>query len=93
MFLERAKVYTLVNAHIQTMAFGAAFAANFFNGLNTSAWTVWVFFAVFIGDVLIWVYTVSLLTYHNESTGLTIIQSGHLQHYLPRMVRHADIWQ
>ncbi|KAJ3576886.1 hypothetical protein NP233_g123 [Leucocoprinus birnbaumii] len=39
------------------MAFGAVFAANFFNGLNTSAWTGWVFFLVFIGDVLIWVYT------------------------------------
>ncbi|KXN91421.1 Phospholipid-transporting ATPase DNF1 [Leucoagaricus sp. SymC.cos] len=40
-----------------TMAFGAVFAANFFNGLNTSAWTGWVFFLVFIGDILIWVYT------------------------------------
>jgi len=43
----------------QTMAFGAVFAANFFNGLNTSAWTGWVFFAIFIGDVLLCVYTVS----------------------------------
>lgn len=41
------------------MAFGAVFAANFFNGLNISAWTAWVFFAVFIGDALIWIYTVS----------------------------------
>lgn len=40
-----------------TMAFGAVFAANCFNGLNTSAWTVWVFFSVFIGEVLVWVYT------------------------------------
>jgi phospholipid-translocating ATPase len=40
------------------MVFAAVFAANFFNGLNTSAWTGWVFFAVFIGDVLVWVYTV-----------------------------------
>ncbi|KAF6763732.1 phospholipid-translocating ATPase [Ephemerocybe angulata] len=40
-----------------TMAFSAAFTANFFNGLNTNTWTGWVFFAVFIGDVLIWVYT------------------------------------
>ncbi|KAF9556000.1 phospholipid-translocating ATPase [Agrocybe pediades] len=39
------------------MAFSAVFTANFFNGLNTSAWTGWVFFAVFIGDILIWVYT------------------------------------
>jgi phospholipid-translocating ATPase len=40
-----------------TMVFSAVFTANFFNGLNTSAWTAWVFFAVFIGDVLVWVYT------------------------------------
>ena len=44
------------------MAFGAVFAANCFNGLNTSAWTVWVFFSVFIGEVLVWVYTVSRST-------------------------------
>ena len=41
------------------MVFSAVFTANFFNGLNTSAWTGWVFFAVFIGDVLVWIYTVS----------------------------------
>ncbi|PPQ72461.1 hypothetical protein CVT26_003714 [Gymnopilus dilepis] len=39
------------------MAFSAVFAANFYNGLNTSAWTFWVFFCIFIGDVLLWVYT------------------------------------
>ncbi|KAF9449587.1 phospholipid-translocating P-type ATPase [Macrolepiota fuliginosa MF-IS2] len=40
-----------------TMAFGAVFAANFFNGLETSAWTAWVFFAVIIGGAVMWVYT------------------------------------
>ncbi|KAF8912154.1 phospholipid-translocating ATPase [Gymnopilus junonius] len=39
------------------MVFSAVFAANFFNGLNSSAWTFWVFFCVFIGDLLVWVYT------------------------------------
>ncbi|KAI0053960.1 phospholipid-translocating P-type ATPase [Auriscalpium vulgare] len=39
------------------MAISAAIAANLFNGLNTRVWTGWVFFAVFIGIVLIWVYT------------------------------------
>jgi len=42
------------------MVFAAAFAANLYNGLNTSAWTGWVFFAVFIGNILIWIYTVSI---------------------------------
>jgi len=40
------------------MAIAAAIAANLFNGLNTRVWTAWVFFAVLIGIVLIWAYTV-----------------------------------
>jgi phospholipid-translocating ATPase len=40
-----------------TMAISAAIAANLFNGLNTKVWTAWVFFSVFIGIVLIFVYT------------------------------------
>ena len=40
------------------MVFSAVFTANLFNGLNTTAWTAWVFFAVFIGSILLWLYTV-----------------------------------
>jgi len=40
------------------MVFSAVFACNLFNGLNTTAWTAWVFFAIFIGCVLLWLYTV-----------------------------------
>ncbi len=40
------------------MAIAAATAANLFNGLNTRVWTAWVFFAVFVGIVFIWAYTV-----------------------------------
>ncbi|EEB95706.1 hypothetical protein MPER_05282, partial [Moniliophthora perniciosa FA553] len=39
------------------MVFAAVMVANLFNGLNTAVWTGWVFFAVFIGIILIWVYT------------------------------------
>ncbi|KAF9532881.1 phospholipid-translocating ATPase [Crepidotus variabilis] len=39
------------------MAFSAVFTANFFNGLNTSAWTAWVLFAVMFGNIFVWVYT------------------------------------
>uniref|UniRef100_A0A0W0FFE3 Phospholipid-transporting ATPase n=1 Tax=Moniliophthora roreri TaxID=221103 RepID=A0A0W0FFE3_MONRR len=39
------------------MVFAAVTVANLFNGLNTAVWTGWVFFAVFIGIILIWVYT------------------------------------
>ncbi|GJJ12412.1 hypothetical protein Clacol_006654 [Clathrus columnatus] len=31
--------------------------ANCFNGLNTSAWSGWVWFAVSIGIIIVWVYT------------------------------------
>ncbi|KAK7455126.1 hypothetical protein VKT23_010997 [Stygiomarasmius scandens] len=40
-----------------TMVFAAVMTANLFNGLNTSFWSGWVFFAVFIGIVLVWIYT------------------------------------
>lgn len=40
------------------MVVAAATTANLFNGLLTKFWTVWVFVAVFIGIVLIWIYTV-----------------------------------
>lgn len=44
------------------MAIAAVMAANLFNGLNTTAWTGWIWFATFLGVVLIWIYTVSSLT-------------------------------
>ncbi|PCH37630.1 phospholipid-translocating P-type ATPase [Wolfiporia cocos MD-104 SS10] len=40
-----------------TMAVAAVTAANLFNGLNTAAWTGWVYFAVALGIVLVWGYT------------------------------------
>ncbi|EMD38048.1 hypothetical protein CERSUDRAFT_113198 [Gelatoporia subvermispora B] len=40
-----------------TMVFAAALASNLFNGLNIAVWTGWVFFAVALGPVLLWVYT------------------------------------
>ncbi|KAH9832873.1 phospholipid-translocating P-type ATPase [Rhodofomes roseus] len=39
------------------MAISAVTAANLFNGMNTHAWTGWVFFAVALGLVLVWAYT------------------------------------
>lgn len=42
------------------MAIAAVMTVNLFNGLNTAAWTGWVFFAVSIGIILVWAYTVRL---------------------------------
>ena len=41
------------------MVIAAVLTANLFNGLNTNVWTGWVFFAVALGNVLLWIYTVS----------------------------------
>ncbi|CCO26377.1 phospholipid-translocating ATPase [Rhizoctonia solani AG-1 IB] len=40
-----------------TMVIATVMAVNAFNGLNTRAWTGWVWFAVTIGVVLVWAYT------------------------------------
>lgn len=40
-----------------TMVVATVMAVNAFNGLNTRAWTGWVWFAVSIGVVLVWAYT------------------------------------
>jgi len=41
-----------------TMVIATVMVVNAFNGLNTNAWTGWVFFAVLIGPVLVWLFTV-----------------------------------
>ena len=43
------------------MVISAVMCANAFNGLNTAAWTGWVVFAVTIGPILVWAYTVRAL--------------------------------
>jgi phospholipid-translocating ATPase len=42
-----------------TMVLSTVLAVNLFNGLNTTAWTGWVWFAVLFGVVLCWGFTVS----------------------------------
>ena len=44
------------------MAISAVMTVDLFNGMNTHVWTGWIFFAVALGIVLIWAYTVS--AYH-----------------------------
>ncbi|KAG8858770.1 hypothetical protein FRB96_004907 [Tulasnella sp. 330] len=40
-----------------TMVMAAVIIVNLFNGLNTFAWTGWVWFSVSIGIILVWAYT------------------------------------
>lgn len=56
--------YVLVSLTLtvtQTMVIAAVMVVNAFHGICTSAWTAWVWFAVSIGVILIWIYTVPAL--------------------------------
>ncbi len=59
--LHSTRYYILTKLVLQTIVIAAVMAADFFNGLNTHVWTWWVFFAVALGIVLVWGYTVSTL--------------------------------
>ncbi|KZP01087.1 phospholipid-translocating P-type ATPase [Calocera viscosa TUFC12733] len=41
-----------------TMVISCVMAVNLYNGINTYAWTGWVWFAIIIGPLLCWVYTI-----------------------------------
>ncbi|KAG6908762.1 hypothetical protein DXG01_003374 [Tephrocybe rancida] len=47
-----------------TMAVAAVMIANIYTGFSATAWNAWVFFAVFIGIVVVWLFTIiySVLT-------------------------------
>jgi phospholipid-translocating ATPase len=46
------------------MVIAAVVVVNAFHGISTSAWTSWVWFAITIGVILIWLYTVSYMSTH-----------------------------
>lgn len=41
------------------MAVAAVMVANMYTGFNATAWSGWIFFAVFFGIIVVWVFTVS----------------------------------
>ncbi|KZT54419.1 phospholipid-translocating P-type ATPase [Calocera cornea HHB12733] len=41
-----------------TMVISCVMAVNLYNGINTYAWTGWVWFAIIIGPLLCWLYTI-----------------------------------
>ncbi|KAF8844450.1 phospholipid-translocating P-type ATPase [Paxillus ammoniavirescens] len=64
-----------------TMVFSAVLAVSFFNGLNTNVWTGWVFFAVFLGIVLLLLFT---LVYNSISPGWFVTDVYGNNHFLFR---------
>ena len=59
------------NVDLQTMIISAAMVANIFTGFEGTAWTAWQFFAVFIGIVILWLFTVSWFLHSIWSLKLT----------------------
>jgi len=47
-----------INEFSTTMAFSSVLVANIFTGFSATAWTAWIFFAVFIGIIVQWIFVV-----------------------------------
>ena len=73
------------------MAIAAVMAADLYNGLNTHVWTGWIFFAVALGIVLVWAYTVSYCRQLGSSRRLTGFP-GYLFDNLSWMVLYTYLW-
>jgi len=65
------------------MVIATVMIVNVFNGLATTAWTSWVFFAVFIGPVLVWLFTV---VYSDIAPGWFYVATYGNNHFLFRSV-------
>ena len=55
------------------MAISAVMVVTLFNGINITTWTGWVFFALGIEILLIWVYTVSIYVLVSEETNSIVV--------------------
>jgi phospholipid-translocating ATPase len=65
------------------MVLAAVFAADLFVGLNTHVWTWWVFFAIALGIVLVWIWTVSNIL---PDTSVTISPSCFRRYMTPSLL-------
>jgi hypothetical protein len=66
------------------MAIATVLTTNLYNGLNTHVWTGWVFFAIFLGVVLVWIYTVRHRFMHVFLTHAHVF-AGYIFYYIPRL--------
>ena len=76
------------------MAIAAVLVTNIFTGFTATAWTWWIFFAVFIGIVVQWVFTVryNKPLIHNDCLAY-MIDTGHLFPYIPWLCSDNTLWQ
>ncbi|KAK0474295.1 phospholipid-translocating ATPase [Armillaria luteobubalina] len=54
-----------------TMVLSAVIVVNLFVGMNTNVWTGWVFFAVLIGTILVWLY----MFFHDPISSILLFRS------------------
>ncbi|KAJ3576870.1 hypothetical protein NP233_g101 [Leucocoprinus birnbaumii] len=55
---SRADGFDIVQSEFSTtMAITAVMVANMYTGFSATAWSGWIFFAVFIGIIIVWVFT------------------------------------
>lgn len=76
------------------MAIVSVMVSNIFTGFSATAWTAWLFFAVFIGIIIVWVYTVrALYTSPFPLSTLTnpLLSKGNLLHCLTELLRNPPL--
>lgn len=59
------------------MAISAVLVANIYTGFTATAWTWWIFFAVFVGIIVQWVFTVRYNEPFIHNGCLTYMINGH----------------
>jgi hypothetical protein len=68
----------------KVMAIAAVMVTDLFVGLETYVWTAWVFFAVFAGIIIIWVYTVGdFLAFYNAGLQRNHVCRPYTRLFLP----------
>jgi len=72
------------------MVIAAVMVSNVFTGLYTESWNGWVWFAVALGPVLIWVYTVSTNALAVQEVTDDPYIAGHLFHHSPCYFRYVS---
>ena len=79
----------------KTMANVSVMVSNIFTGFSATVWTAWLFFAVFIGIIIVWVYTVrplpSLPLPLSTLTNSLLLLKGNVPHRLTKLLRNPPL--
>jgi hypothetical protein len=78
---------------VKTMAISAVLVANIFTGMNGTAWTAWLFFAVFVGIVIEWVFTVRGSVSPCRKSLTLLCPLGYIFSHCSWIRGHQTIWK